>query len=66
LTVTSLRQQVDAYRERFQRDVYFVDNMGKIVLAGASSPLSRVETVNAIPTLAAVVPGVLTGKRRLV
>ena len=30
-------------------------------LAGASSPLFRVDTVNALPALAAVVPGVLAG-----
>jgi diguanylate cyclase (GGDEF)-like protein len=61
LTVTSLRHQIDAYRERFQRDVYFVDTMGNIVLAGASSPLSRMDSVDALPTLAAIVPGILAG-----
>ncbi len=61
LTVNSLRHQIDSYRDRFQRDVYFVDNDGKIVLAGASSAIAHVESVKAWPGLSALVPDILGG-----
>ena len=58
-TVNSLRKQIDRYRERFGRDVYFVDASGKIVLAGAG--VQSPPTIEAKPGLAALAPRILLG-----
>jgi diguanylate cyclase (GGDEF)-like protein len=60
LTVNSLRQQVDKYRARFGRDVYFVDPKGKVVLAGDGTGM-RDSTILSRPGLAALAPEILAG-----
>ncbi|HTY65344.1 MAG TPA: sensor domain-containing diguanylate cyclase [Alphaproteobacteria bacterium] len=57
--VNSLRKQIDRYRDRFGRDVYFVDSSGKIVLAGAGAQSPA--TILAKPGLAALAPRILAG-----
>jgi len=58
-TVNSLRKQIDRYHERFGREVYFVDQAGKIVLAGAGADSPA--TIEAKPGLAALAPKILAG-----
>ncbi|MBV8536234.1 MAG: GGDEF domain-containing protein [Alphaproteobacteria bacterium] len=58
-TVNSLRKQIDRYRDRFGRDVYFVDSAGKIVLAGAGA--QNPPTIEAKPGLAFLAPRILGG-----
>ncbi len=60
LTVNSLRRQVDAYRDRFGRDVYFVDTAGKVVLSGVTAAVG--DNVSKREGLEAIAPGILEGK----
>lgn len=60
LTMMSLRQQVDSYRARFHRDVYFVDGAGKVILAG-DSPAGRIASIQDMPGLGALASGILGG-----
>jgi len=60
LTVTSLRKQVDAYRDRFGRDVYFVDTTGKVVLAGVTASVG--DSILKRAGLDAIAPDILAGR----
>jgi len=59
LTVTSLRKQVDVYRDRFGRDVYFVDTAGKVVLAGVTASVG--DSILKRAGLDAIAPDILAG-----
>jgi len=60
LTVSALRERMDSYRRRFNRNVYFVDPAGKVMLA-ADVPGTR-DTITREPGLAAIAKEILQGK----
>ncbi len=60
LTVMSLREQVDSYRQRYKREVYFVDPEGKVVLTGTNAP--REKTIQERVGLTAHAAAILGGK----
>lgn len=60
LTVTTMRERVDRYRERFGRLVYFVDRKGKVALAGAGADDNDIRARTGLSTLA---DKILAGER---
>lgn len=50
LTVDAVRKLIEEYQEKYQRNVYFVDRSGKIVLFGKNAPLSGTD-IKALPGL---------------
>jgi diguanylate cyclase (GGDEF)-like protein len=60
LTVMSLRAQISSYRDRFGRDVYFVDADGKVVLTREGD--DREETIQKRAGLAGHAAAILAGK----
>lgn len=60
LTVSALRERMDSYRRRFDRNVYFVDPAGKIVLEPGGAAVR--DSITREPGLAAVARTILQGK----
>lgn len=60
LTVSALRERMDSYRRRFNRNVYFVDPAGKVMLAPGGGTAAR-ETILREPGLATVARSILDG-----
>jgi diguanylate cyclase (GGDEF)-like protein len=63
LTLDTVAGVLDSYQERFQRQVYFVDSNGKVVLTGHKSKLEY-DSLDTNPGLAALIDQVLVQEAR--
>ena len=60
LTVSALRERMESYRRRFDRNVYFVDTAGRVMLAADAA--SARETIDKEPGLGTIARAILGGQ----
>jgi len=62
LTVNKVNHLISRYEAKYERQIYFVDSNGDIVLRPSNSPMLRYESLQEIEGLADSVDGLLAGK----
>ncbi|MDQ8194674.1 sensor histidine kinase [Coraliomargarita sp. SDUM461004] len=63
LTVNSVNQLISRYEAKFERQIYFSDSSGKMVLRPMNSPLLKYSNLSEIEGLSEHVPDLLSDKR---